>query len=259
MNPTSLLHWWPATSGLGIPVPRTEIVELAEPMDAELLMYSCAEHGPDDPEACSRDGHQGLIAAYEGRLKAAAALVAPSYPVFLRTDFVSGKHSWVETCYVPSEDEIGQHAYAVTEAHALALWMAGPSAYMRAFVVREFLDLADDLTAFNGMPIAPERRYFIEDGKVRCHHPYWSDEDNIANGLSYGNAERPADWLARLRTLNAEQLDEIELLSDYAVRVGKALSGAWSVDFALTRDGQWFLIDMAVAGESWHPEHVPSL
>jgi len=39
-----------------------------------------------------------------------------------------------------------------------------------------------------------------------------------------------------------------------AVRaVGK---GSWSVDFALDANGKWWLIDMALAADSWHPTHT---
>lgn len=50
--------------------------------------------------------------------------------------------------------------------------------------------------------------------------------------------------------------DEFGILGPYAASIGKRLGGYWSVDFALSQDGIWYLIDMAVGERSWHPEHT---
>ena len=43
-------------------------------------------------------------------------------------------------------------------------------------------------------------------------------------------------------------------LKSMAEKVAKVLKGNWSVDFACDVSGAWWLIDMATALHSWHPD-----
>lgn len=102
-------------------------------------------------------------------------------------------------------------------------------------------------TAFRGLPIGMERRYFVKDGQVLCHHPYWP-EDAIRNP-SVDN------WQDILKDLNTEGEEEIKLLTSYAEKISRAIEGYWSVDFCKDKSNSWWwLIDMAEAKESWHPQ-----
>jgi hypothetical protein len=47
------------------------------------------------------------------------------------------------------------------------------------------------------------------------------------------------------------------VLGTHARKVSAELPGAWSVDFALGENGIWYLIDMALAKDSWHPADCP--
>ncbi len=251
-SPSSMILWWPRTSDLGIPVPRTVMIAIDPPTDAEVLIYTCTVHHPadvdvDDPECRS------MISGYDERIAAAGEEIG--FPLFVRTDQVSGKHGWNDTCYVPDAAVLRRRLGSVIEEHGTALWMEGPEGAVSALALREFLDLDAPFRAFNGMPVARERRYFVSDGEVVCHHPYWEDADNIEKGLAYRAADAPANWRELHAELNREPDDEVVLLSDYARRVSAAIEGAWSVDFAYARDGTWYLIDMAQADRSWHPEH----
>lgn len=252
INPTSMLYWWPLTQSIGVPDPRTEIVPLAEPTDATVFLYTCTVHHPADVDPKNPDCRNRLDALYD---RCVAVTRRIGFPLFLRTDLTSGKHGWAHTCYVASEDVLRQHIAAVVEEHGVAMWMEGPAGALGALVFREFLTLDAPFTAFAEMPVARERRYFVDDGKVVCHHPYWEDEDNIARGIGYrGNVFEPK-WRDMLADLNAEDAAEVAVLTMYAERVAKVIPGAWSVDFAFERGGGWRLIDMAVADRSWHPEH----
>lgn len=225
MKKTSMLYWWPRVKDLGIPVPKTVIIEMPEDDLAGLL----------DDKWLSLEDERRLIKAGE----------KVGYPLFLRTDMASAKHQWERTCFVPKFEELFKHVWALIDA-TLAASMFGeldPS----ALVFRELLRLNSFFTAFSGLPISAERRYFVRDGVVECHHPYWT-QDAI---------KRPSksDWKERLATLNKESAEEIELLTKYATRVGEVLEGYWSIDFAEARDHSWYLIDLAVGERSWHPEH----
>lgn len=244
-NPNSMLYWWPLTKALGIPVPRTEVVYLddrtPEGASAELLIAPRA----DDPP---------LIEEYSGEILAAAQLLG-GLPLFLRTDLTSGKHEYSNTCHVPDGASLMAHVGNVLEFHELALWTS-PDSHPRALVLRELLDLDSEFIAFSGLPIGAERRYRIDQGRVTEHWPYWLDEDNIRSGIERAKVmgiSPPDFWLDRLRLANWESPEEIEFLTSYAQRVANNVQGSWSVDFARTRDGTWYLIDMALASHSWWP------
>jgi hypothetical protein len=171
------------------------------------------------------------------------------YPCFLRTDLTSGKHDWKNSCFVPDEASIPSHAAKVWQANER--WqMLGIEP--QAFVVREFLKLKTLFTAFEGsMPINKERRYFVEEGAVLCSHPYWEEKtfNNHPSRMADG-----ADWKEFLGILSERGPDE-KILDDYATIVAQKLGGAWSIDFAQDVMGKWWMLDMALAFNSYHQEH----
>jgi ATP-grasp domain, R2K clade family 3 len=222
MKKTSLLYWFPRLNNLELNLPRTIII----PQDRRTILE--ALDGKPLPQ-----GH------CERLLENAARL---GYPLFARTDLASGKHSWANTCYVPSADVLIRHVLNICEENEMAQIIGLDYC---AIVLREFLQLETSFTAFAGFPVNKERRYFVRDGEVLCHHPYWPEG-------SIENHTNEPHWREKLVKLNAEDADEIALLSDYAVRVSKALGDCWSVDFAKAKDGKWYLIDMAQGHESFH-------
>jgi hypothetical protein len=95
--------------------------------------------------------------------------------------------------------------------------------------------------------VNPERRYFIKDGEVLCHHPYWFK----------GSIRNPSveNWEELSDEMNSEKEEEIKLLTSYSKIIADAVKGFWSIDFCKARNGCWILIDMATGENSWHPEH----
>lgn len=225
---TSLLYWWPKVKDLGIPVPRTEIWE------ADLKSWFDAMEG----------GRLPPNLAFLEEAQRVARLIG--YPLFLRTDLASGKHGWKRTCYVEEESLLPRHIYRVLEENEIA-GIVGLD--YRALVFREMLTLFAPFTAFRGdLPIARERRYFIRDGKVECHHPYWIEE------AVAGGRPKAEGWRETLAMLNMEHESEVEILTRYSEKVAEAMGGYWSIDYAFAVDGTWYLIDMAEGEKSWHPE-----
>lgn len=225
-----MLYWWPSVKNLHIPMPQTEIIEV--PYD-DLV-------GLLDGKRLSSQDEERVIEAGE----------KVGYPLFLRTDMASAKHQWERTCFVPKVEELFKHIWALID-ETLAAGMFGelnPS----ALVFREWLMLDSAFTAFRGLPISRERRYFVRNNIVECHHPYWVEE---AIAKSYPPPSEK-EWRQLLSIINQETPDEFGLLGPYAASVGKTLGGYWSVDFALDQEGIWYLIDMAVGERSWHPEHI---
>lgn len=224
---TSMLYWWPKVKDLQIPTPRTEIVEVP---------------------------YKYLLGILDGKMipkryvkKVVGASDTIGYPLFMRTDMSSAKHSWERTCFVATQEELFKHIGTLID-ETLAAGMFG-ELDPNALVFRELLRLNSFFTAFSGLPISAERRYFVRDGEVESHHHYWTQD---AIEKTWKKPSEP-DWRERLAALNRENPDEVRLLTAYASSIGKTLSGYWSVDFAEAEDGTWYLIDMAEGEKSWHP------
>lgn len=224
----SMLYWWPEVKDLQIPVPETVIVEVPFKHLVSML----------DDVMLPREYVELILSAKD----------MIGFPLFLRTDMASAKHHWEGTCFVSNVEELFRHIWSLID-ETLAAGMFG-ELDPNALVFREFLKLNSFFTAFNGLPISAERRYFIRDGAVECHHPYWI-QDAIEKSW-----RKPieTDWKERLAALNKESAEEVKLLTDYATRIGKVLDGYWSIDFAEAEGHTWYLIDMAEGEGSWHPQ-----
>lgn len=235
----SLLYWFPKLEALVqkkkgcILIPETKIVDLSSNM-SDLYDYLDGKGDPSFLEnICAKISEH--IAALGGA------------PAFLRTDHTSGKHSYLETCFLPSMDikTIASHVAALIEDSAMK------DLPIKALVVRKFIEPYPGFTAFHGLPITRERRYFVKDEQVLCHHPYWP-QDAIR---FWGTIAPPNKWEDMLESLNAEPEEERKLLTAMACEVSKAILGYWSVDFMQAASGDWYLIDMAPGNLSWHPQN----
>ncbi len=218
---TSMLYWYPRIKYLEIPQPRTEIYMLTkrelDHLKSEQLPKTLAKN------------IKPIISKF-------------SYPFFVRTDFASGKHGWENTCFVENKKTLIRNIFEVVIENLIADLFGLP---FEALVFREYIPLEARFKAFYGnMPVAKERRYFIKDRLIQCHHPYWP-KDAIRNP----NNE---DWENILAEQNKETEKEIDLLSKYCLMVAGRFNGYWSVDFAYGQDEKWYLIDMAEGEHSFH-------
>lgn len=225
---TRMTNWWPKVRGASVPVPRTEILEFG------LRPLYCLAYPEDETD----------LAEAKRVLEAVrAAARAFGYPLFMRTDQASGKHDWERSCFVASEEALPLCLGGLIEANELA------DLAPEAIVIRQYIPLESAFTAFWGnMPVTKERRYFVQNGRVLCHHPYWPQD-----AIRFRPGQEPPDWREKLAELNRETPDEVELLSGYATRLGAVLPGYWSLDFARGKDGIWYFIDAARGELSWHP------
>jgi len=244
----SLLFWFPKVLKLNVPVPITSWIKFPNELGRRLL-------GAEEEEldkACKE------FEPYLKKMKVVAKGIG--YPVFIRTDMASHKHGWRKSSFVRNESKLFSHIRETLE-HNEMVGLIGLN--YEAIVIREFLELDWRFRAFHGeMPIARERRYFVKGGKVLCHHPYWIKEtvsrvhrrEGTTTFIGYLPHRLPNKWEEMLEELNNETQPEVTLLTNYAKRISKVVKGYWSVDFACTRDGEWYLIDMALGKASWHPE-----
>lgn len=231
MNKTSMLYWWPLTRELDIPQPKTEIAIQKEIKD----WFPILDHGlnKEDKEIVLQK----------------ASLIG--YPLFMRTDHSSAKHDFTRTCFVPDSASLFQNIFNLFETNYCH------NLYPEALILREYIELDWKFKAFQDLPIAPERRYFISDGEVICHHPYWSESaiEFYTHNISESYPAR-LYWHETLSDMNTESKEEIALLKGRAQKIAMVLEGEFSVDFAKGKNGHWYFIDAASAIQSWHPDET---
>lgn len=215
-----LSRWFPLIENL-VPVPKTIIVP------AEIELFSLW----DGIEPAGYDGFVQCVAD---------AAMYIGLPTFLRTGLTSGKHYWKNMCYLTDLRKLKGHIFELAEFSGMV------DLPIDTWVIREMLPVVAPFTAFSGeMPIVAERRYFVRDGKVQCHHPYWPE-----HSIDGQNPSRD-DWQVCLAELNTEYDAEIAELTNLTEIVGHAVGGFWSVDWLFTKNG-WYLTDMGTGEQSFH-------
>jgi hypothetical protein len=215
-----LSYWFPKLLNSGVPMPKTEIIKTNCPL-SELI-------DDDEPEGLDRFF-----------LEMRQAVSRIGVPCFLRTGQTSGKHDWKDTCYLESPSELPKLIFNLIE-YSECVDLIGLD--YSVWAVRELLPTEPAFYAFRGMPITKERRYFAENGRVICFHPYWFEDvfESLTN-----------DELKALRELNIRSQQEINQLTALTQIASHHLEGAWSFDWLWTKRG-WYLIDCAPAEISFH-------
>jgi len=103
INKSSMLYWFPKVKDLPIPQPKTEFVLSRD----DWWQYLDGKRLPDQDIVTLKEAIKGL-----------------GYPVFMRTDLASGKHQYLDTSYVDSEDKVLQNLFGLIEQNALRdLWL----------------------------------------------------------------------------------------------------------------------------------------
>lgn len=241
-------YWYPKVHRV-VPTPKTAIITVEPEWREPFLSGLCGI--ADGGDLCGRDVRA---------LEAVASLVAKAaeefgYPCFLRSGHTSGKHDWQDTCYLQREEAIRQHLYRIWEYGEVASIIGLP---VNVWAVREMLKVLPGFWAFAGrMPIGMERRYFVRDGKVEWHQPYWPPEALEDSAHPIVGAAPGENWRERLDAMNKEEAHEITELRGMTEKVGAAVPGYWSVDWLLTVDRGWVMIDMALGDQSFRWENYP--
>jgi len=218
----SMFYWWPLVKGLPINTPETIMIPLEGEIDFHVI-----DGKPDPVFDCMVD-------------KAIQAAEKLGYPVFVRSDELSNKFEWEDSCYVTKSEDMGKHICNILEATAMSM---GPR--FNGVAVREFLHLDWKFKAMYGkMPVAREFRMFVQDGKLKCWHPYWPP----------ASIEEPTieDWREVLKEMQTPTEGELQILTKLAETIGEAVGGYWSVDLCQTKDSSWYLTDMALGPDSYH-------
>lgn len=91
---------------------------------------------------------------------------------------------------------------------------------------------------------------FIKEGKIDGYYPYWPEDAIKSNDEGF----LPDNWKKQLESLNKIDSKERKTLIKYAMLVADVLEGYWSIDFAKSQNGKWYLIDVATGERSWRPK-----
>ena|SRR3990167_10232332 len=228
--------WYPRLYRLNFPMPKTIILHTNLPLENLF--------GGERPEETSPLYKNIMSFVIDIRL----ATTQVGFPAFLRTGHTSNKHDWKNSCFLDKEtlkDEkkvLGHIANLVDQSGIMTIDRMTPIDF---WAVREFIETETYFTYFRGeMPITKERRYFVKNGKIECHHNYW-DRKAFKNDIDEKKFKE-------LSTLSEE--DE-KLLNGMAVYVANVFQGYWSCDFLKGKNGKWYLTDMAIGERSYHEVH----
>lgn len=223
-----LSHWFPKIEAAGLPVPNTKIVRTG----ADLI------HLLDGREPAGWDEFiTGLHRAVDDI----------GAPCFLRTGQGSGKHQWQDTCYLRNAQRLKRHVAALVEWSECVQLIGLP---YNVWAVREMLPTqpVTALLCYGNMRLCREFRCFVDDGVVRCVHPYWPRES-----ILQGMIETPVFFDELYDSLSELSGPEELRVRQLAGSAGKAVGGSWSVDILHTSKG-WYVTDMANAEQSFHWE-----
>ena len=231
MNKSNLLYWFPKIKDLEIPVPKTKTLELNPKNDDLISIF---------------DGNsQPLDSQMERILNKTKEI---GYPLFMKTGEFSGKHYWKTTCYVEKEENLRRQIVNLIEMSLCA--DITDNLPIDALVFREYIPMKTLFTGFFGeTPINPEFRFFINNGKVQCGHWYW-----VEDAIAIAEHRLPKGWRVPLRYAKDfySSKEHIFLLTQHAQKIADVLPDHWSIDFCLSKDDKWYLIDMALGEVSEH-------
>ena len=268
MDRNSMLYWWGLVRDASVPKPKTIIVRLEE-RDVDMF-FRCYED-PGERGEC-REFRRRINRIFEELKEAVESL--GGYPVFLRTDYTSGKHySYVNPLYwLGQEADLWKVWPLICECHEPFETGVFAPPRPHALVVREWLDIerwTDRLPRYNTV----EARLFIRNGEVEEVYPYYHWSGIIEHyrrqeiGASIFFSANPAPVIRTLRREIEETRRDYEknlverikrdlgLLVKYGRIISERIEGYWSVDFVLA-GGEWYFIDMAVGEASWKPRKL---
>lgn len=241
----SALFWLPRIEEGLLPTPETVVVPYRHD---QLMGYF---DGEDRYPENVKEGKAELDATVAGVLKATKVV---GIGAFVRTDLASAKHNGPESYRIQTPSDGVRVILDTFEDNELKFGIGGPTP--AAFLVRQWLKIHHDFTAFGGHPIGREWRYFASASGVECRHFYWPEEAIRNPRRRDGAPPGLADWRVSLRRMTAtEPPEELGRWALAAAGLMGDVEESWSVDFAQTTDGKWWLIDMAPGYSSWHPEH----
>ncbi len=216
----SIAFWLPVLQNHNFPIPKTIIVnadiELNHILEGKLLKGS---------------------ERFFNELEKAVDIVG--LPAFLKTEMLSNKHDWKDSCFIKSKSTLPSHIRNLIEMSYMAT--IDRRTDYNFFAVRQFIETEKVFNYFPGdMPITKEVRIFVRNNKIECKHPYWPVK--IFEKIE-------SDLIKKIRILNKKDDGITNKMGNYIARI---FSGYWSIDLLKAKNGEWYCIDMAIGEKSWH-------
>lgn len=235
-NPNQFTNWFPAVMAAGVRYPETLVLMLPQQV-SDLVMQ--------ENEALFVQS--AYVLELVARIQAQMDLWGVDQ-VFVKNSLFSAKHDWVSTCLITRESDIAKQLMLMQYQ-----WLCVSPEYATHLVIRKMIPTTPVFYAFNQMPVAQEFRLFVDERGVYAYQAYWPE-------LSIRNPDRE-DWKARLKQISTPSESSLDNMIEMANAVMKQMpalaKGGWSVDFLFDQDGKPWLIDMALARQSYHsPEQV---
>ena len=228
-----LSYWFPILKKTGVKIPKTVFWDMdkADPNFVRGMkrLFWMEEPNKEEVEAFN---------LFRRLLEKAGDMIG--YPIFLRSGQLSNKHDWKDSCFVEKKESLMSHVQAIAEFSIMVDMKGGLP--INVWVVREIIASTPGFYFFNNMPITTEMRFFFNDGKVICYHPYWPQK-------AFKNCK---DIKSKLDKLYSTVGSEIEGLIDATEGVAQSFRGYWSLDWLRAKSGEWFAIDMAIGESSYH-------
>ncbi|MCP4260327.1 MAG: hypothetical protein GY774_22825 [Planctomycetes bacterium] len=233
-NPNHFEKWYPAIVEAGLRTPATVVF-------------------PITPSLAKEVGKETRDVFQFPELVALVQNITPLFDsmgdrLFMKNSLYSGKHSWAHTCELTRDCNI-----ALKIVTNLYEWLMLSPDYASSIVVREMIKTAPVFTAFQSLPITQEFRVFAKDGHAYAYQPYWP-----AHAIEDYNPSEP-DWRERLAAISEPSPSQLDEIISMAGTATAALGGDWSVDILYDESNTAYLIDMAVASQSYKDPDCRSL
>lgn len=235
-NPNQLANWYPAVVDANVRAPKTVLLPLSQHV-SDLVMF-------EDPGRFTNDEQvkqlvKQIVAQFD---------TWDTSALFMKNSLFSAKHNWKDTCFITRVSDV-----AMQLMNMQYNWLCCSPDYATHVVLREIVPCTPGFYAFNAMPITQEYRLFVDPNGVFAYQFYWP-------ALSI-QAPDAADWEAKLaqwKTPSPDLLHEMTLMAEAVMKkLPEAYHVGWSVDFLIDNQGQPWLIDMALASQSYvSPDRV---
>jgi len=243
----SMLYWWGLVKDLPVPKPRTRILRLDE---RTVRMFFEFPHLPREEKRKFTRKVEEIIEQLRG-----FAEELGGYPVFLRSDYTSGKFCYYDDplYMIRSEEDFKKIWSLICECHEpLDVHFLLPPR-PNALIVREWLNIekwAGVIKRYNTIEV----RVFIKDGSVVEIYPYYHFEEllkHLPRRLDIIELEKlKKDYEQYVKIIERD----LQQIVKYSSIIARKVEGYWSVDFA--KAGEWYFIDMATGELSWMPQRM---
>lgn len=215
----SMEYWYPRLQEVDVKTPDTEWVALEPDVIDEGTI------------------HEHYWAQYDMDELREAVKSVDGPPAFLRTDTASNIYNMEDSSKVQSttDEELEKSAGGVIGFNAMRAEIPFCS-----LVVREWLDIQYLFTSWGGKKVGVEIRTFVSDGEVEGWCFDWPRSE-----LKPDDSDWEEKYEETMEQAESRAEEVIPMAEKVAKRFDGVGSGAWSVDFVLTEDDEWYCTDMA--------------